>query len=119
MLSTTTLLAFTALLSTTTAYERTKDFTGLGQIRTVYIGSNHEDLGCLTATGQWTVDESQCGTFVTAPVAENSYNNQFHLSSTKAGACGIDVATFKCGGGVKWSIFGVCFHLCLAPTGCK
>jgi uncharacterized membrane protein len=107
MLSTTALLAFTALLSTTTAAYETKDFTGLGQIRTVYIGSNHEDLGCLTSAGQWTVDESQCGTFVTAQI-DNSYG-QFHLFSTEAGACGIDVATFKCGDGVKWSIFGVCF----------
>ncbi|KAK4151556.1 hypothetical protein C8A00DRAFT_35807 [Chaetomidium leptoderma] len=102
MLSRTVLLAFTALLSTAIAASRTPDFTGVGQIRTLYIGTGHEDLGCLTSTGKWTIDESQCGTFAAAKANDNS----FHLFATEEGGCGIDVATFKCGGGVKGGTFG-------------
>ncbi|KAL2195399.1 hypothetical protein P885DRAFT_79339 [Corynascus similis CBS 632.67] len=100
----TLLLALTALLplSAAAAVAKRPAFTGPGQLRTFYIRGDHEDLGCVTSEGKWTVDESQCGVFVT----ERLDSNQFHLRALKAGQCGIDVATFKCGGGVKEAVFG-------------
>ena len=78
------------------------DFAGLGQIRTLYIGRDHDDLGCLTGAGKWTADESECGTFAAEPIG----NSTFHLSVPEGG-CGVDVATFKCGADVEGAIFGV------------
>lgn len=103
MLSKTILLALSALLPAVCAEQKRSDFVGLGQLRTLYIGTGHEDLGCLTSAGQWTVDESQCGVFAAAPLD----NGVFHLFAPKTGGCGVDVATFKCGGGVKGATFGV------------
>lgn len=100
----TVLLAVATLLSTASAERNTKDFTGLGQIRTLYIGRGHDDLGCLTSAGKWTANESLCGTFA----AEQISDVTFHLFAPKVGGCGVDVATFKCGDGVKGGIFGVC-----------
>ncbi|KAH6839500.1 hypothetical protein B0I37DRAFT_235736 [Chaetomium sp. MPI-CAGE-AT-0009] len=96
------LLALTTLLPAAAA-SATKDFTGLGQLRTLYIGSDHDDLGCVTSAGKWTTDESQCGVFS----AERIANGQFQLfAPQEAGGCGVEVATFKCGRGVKGGIFG-------------
>lgn len=105
------LLAASALLSAA-AFEpkvsaavfkpKATDFAGLGQIRTLYIGRGHDDLGCLTGAGKWTADESECGTFA----AEQIGNSTFHLSVPEGG-CGVDVATFKCGANVEGAIFGV------------
>jgi hypothetical protein len=100
----TVFLAAATLLSTASAGQNRKDFTGLGQIRTLYIGRGHDDLGCLTSAGKWTTDESLCGTFAAAQISDVT----FHLFAPKAGGCGIDVATFKCGDGVQGgAIFGV------------
>jgi hypothetical protein len=93
------LLALSALLPSTLA----KDFTGFGQLRTLHIGSDHSDLGCVTSAGKWTTDESQCGVFS----AEQLANGQFQLfAPQEAGGCGIEVATFKCGREVKGGVFG-------------
>ena len=97
------LLALTSLLPST-ATASSKDFTGLGQLRTLYIGDDHDDLGCVTSSGKWTTDESKCGFFS----VESLPNGQFQLFAPQAaGGCGIDVATFKCGQGVKGATFGV------------
>jgi hypothetical protein len=113
MLAQTILLTLTTLLSTAVSAQRTvksssefpisKDFTGIGQLRTVYIRDDHEDLGCLTNTGKWTVDEAQCGNFAAVQIKEG----QFHLVAAGVGGCGIEVATFKCASDVKVDIFGV------------
>ncbi len=94
--------AFEPKVSAAVFEPKAKDFAGLGQIRTLYIGRGHDDLGCLTSTGKWTADESQCGTFA----AEQIGNSTFHLSVPEGG-CGVDVATFKCGANVEGAIFGV------------
>jgi hypothetical protein len=88
----------------------TKDFSGHGQLRALYINDDHQDLGCLTAVGKWTSDESQCGIFVATqlPAASQAVSN-FQLSAPGIGNCGIDVATFKCGDDVKPVTFGVRF----------
>lgn len=96
------LLAVGPLLPLASAEPEAKDFSGLGQIRTLYIGRGHDDLGCLTSAGKWTVDESKCGTFA----AEQISNSTFHLFAPEGG-CGVDVATFRCGDDVKGAIFGV------------
>jgi hypothetical protein len=96
------LLTASAILSAVAVDPKAKDFTGLGQIRTLYIERDHNDLGCLTSAGKWTVDEAQCGTFSTEQISDST----FHLSAPE-GPCGIDVATFKCGSDVQAAIFGV------------
>ncbi|KAK3301724.1 uncharacterized protein B0T15DRAFT_321892 [Chaetomium strumarium] len=87
------------------------DWKGQGQVRTRYIQNPYPDLGCLTSAGQWTTNEALCGVFETSWI--NNYT--FYLSSvpsngpsanSKAGACGIDVNNFRCGGGVREAVFG-------------
>ena len=105
------LLTLTALLPAWAAptAAATKDFSGYGQLRALYINDDHEDLGCLTAVGKWTTDESQCGIFVAEQLSASSQAlSNFNLSAPGIGGCGIDVATFKCGDGVKTQTFGVC-----------
>lgn len=66
-------------------------------------------MGCSTADGLWTVDESQCGTF-TGKLAPDGIS--YEVSSTK-GVCatsgrpidGLQVATFVCGKGVTTDYF--------------
>lgn len=109
------LLALTSLLpNAAVASSSSKDFTGLGQLRTLYIGDDHDDLGCVTSSGKWTTDESQCGFFSVEPLP----NGQFQLFAPQAaGGCGIDGATFKCGHGVKGATFGVrIFHVFVSPS---
>ena len=112
MLPQTILLTLTALLSAVSAQRNvksasespsSKDFTGIGQLRTLYIRDDHEDLGCLTNTGKWTVNEAQCGNFAAVQIKEG----QFHLVAAGVGGCGIEGATFKCASEVKVDIFGV------------
>ncbi|KAK0663941.1 hypothetical protein QBC41DRAFT_350103 [Cercophora samala] len=79
-----------------------QDFNGLGQIRTLYVRENNQDLGCLTSAGKWTTIESLCGEFHAQRVGSN---NEFRLS-TEAGSCGIEGVTFKCAYGVQSGIFG-------------
>ncbi|KAL2131974.1 hypothetical protein VTI74DRAFT_4375 [Chaetomium olivicolor] len=119
------LFALAVLLpfSSTTASPITKkaipaDFTGLGQIRTFYIGQTHDDLGCLTSAGQWTVDEKLCGVFKAKrpeeqiiTLASIGTGNATGVDSQQGAEvsvaeCGIDVAKFKCGGGVNGAVFG-------------
>ncbi|KAL2189191.1 hypothetical protein L209DRAFT_752412 [Thermothelomyces heterothallicus CBS 203.75] len=96
------LLALTALLLTPTAASGSPSFTGHGQLRALHNTGDHEDLGCLTSEGKWTVEEPLCGVFA----ADRIDDYQFRLRSIEAGECGVDVATFKCGGGVKAAGFG-------------
>jgi hypothetical protein len=113
MLPQTILLTLTALLSTAVSAQRnvksssesssSKDFTGLGQLRALYIRDDHEDLGCLTKMGKWTVNEAQCGNFAAVQIKEG----QFHLVAAGVGGCGIEGATFKCAKEVKVDTFGV------------
>ncbi|KAK4039490.1 hypothetical protein C8A01DRAFT_47057 [Parachaetomium inaequale] len=100
------LLTLTAALAAPTSTP-TKDFSGYGQLRTLYIHDDHEDLGCLTAVGKWTADESQCGIFVAEQLpAPPQVLSNFQLSAPGIGNCGIEVATFKCGEDVKPVTFG-------------
>jgi len=98
----------TAFLITTlaallpTAAAGSQDFTGLGQLRTLYIGDDHQDLGCVTSAGKWTVDEAECGAFAAQPLD----NGVFQLWSHGAGGCGINAGTLQCGGGIKGASFG-------------
>ncbi|AEO69690.1 uncharacterized protein THITE_2053822 [Thermothielavioides terrestris NRRL 8126] len=92
MLPQTLLLALSALF-TAAAADTPQDFTGLGEIRTLYIWPDHPDLGCLTSAGQWTTNETLCGSFTT----QWTSNLTFYLSATATGSCGIDGATFRCG----------------------
>ncbi len=94
--------AFEPKISAAVFEPKDKDFAGHGQIRTLYIGRGHDDLGCLTSAGKWTADDAQCGTFA----SERIGNSTFHLSVPEGG-CGVDVATFKCGASVEAAIFGV------------
>jgi hypothetical protein len=79
------------------------DWKGQGQVRTRYINDPYPDLGCLTSSGQWTTNEALCGAFETSWL--NNYT--FYLNNKDDSACGIDVSTFKCVGGVSQGIFGV------------
>ncbi|KAL2155747.1 hypothetical protein VTH82DRAFT_489 [Thermothelomyces myriococcoides] len=92
------LLALAALLPVSIAASA---FDGRGQLRTLYISGDHEDLGCLTSDGKWTVNEDQCGVFIADRINEAEY----YLSSEKAGPCGVQAATFKCAEDVKPGIF--------------
>ena len=84
------------------------DFQGTGQIIT-YTASSSANVGCLTAAGQWTVDNSQCGTFTGTLLADGVSLN---ISST-AGICGTDYLngqggqTFNCGQG-SYTKYSVC-----------
>ncbi|KAK4224243.1 hypothetical protein QBC38DRAFT_25008 [Podospora fimiseda] len=82
-------------------------FSGLGQIRTLYIGRDHDDLGCLTSQGKWTTDEALCGTFYAYRLSTNAKGmSTFRLAGVDVGICGIAPAgVFKCGG-VKDVDFG-------------
>ncbi|GAB1320986.1 hypothetical protein MFIFM68171_11196 [Madurella fahalii] len=94
------LLTLATALTLTLPATAARDFSGLGQIRTLYVVGNHEDLGCLTGEGKWTTDESQCGTFAAVRDGLN-----FKLTALEAGKCGVDVATFKCGHVGKGGVF--------------
>lgn len=80
-----------------------RDFSGLGQIRMLHNAGDHEDLGCLTSAGGWTTDEARCGVFRAARTAEHA----IRLHALRAGVCGVETATFRCGDGVREIIFGV------------
>ncbi|KAL1840379.1 hypothetical protein VTJ49DRAFT_505 [Mycothermus thermophilus] len=77
-------------------------FNGTGQLRTVYNRPPHDDLGCLTKDGKWTVDEPLCGVFTA--VRTGNYND-YTLSAEGSGPCGIDHIYFTCGEGVTPRIF--------------
>ncbi|KAL2272000.1 hypothetical protein VTJ83DRAFT_1371 [Remersonia thermophila] len=77
-------------------------FNGTGQVRTLYNRQPHDDLGCLTKDGKWTVDEPLCGVFT----ARRTGNyNDYTLSAEGAGACGLDHIYFVCGEDVAPYIF--------------
>lgn len=103
--------ALTAAITTTTAAAAVaaptssswRDFSGLGQIRMLHNAGDHEDLGCLTSAGRWTTDEARCGVFRAARAAEHA----IRLHALRAGVCGVETATFRCGDGVREIIFGV------------
>ncbi|KAK4220707.1 hypothetical protein QBC38DRAFT_333836, partial [Podospora fimiseda] len=75
-------------------------FSGLGQIRTLYIARDHDDLGCLTSQGKWTTDEALCGNFYAYRLSKNAKGmSTFRLAGVDVGMCGITPAgIFKCGG---------------------
>ncbi|VBB87232.1 Putative protein of unknown function [Podospora comata] len=96
------LTIFTPLLACIVfSWALAEDFSGPGQIRTLDVRENNQDLGCLTSKGKWTTVESLCGEFYAQRVGSN---NEFRLSSTGGGSCGIDGVTFKCG--IQSGIFG-------------
>ncbi|KAL2158164.1 hypothetical protein VTH06DRAFT_4732 [Thermothelomyces fergusii] len=99
----TSLLALAALLPIATAVPGPSSFTGYGQLRALYNKGDHEDLGCLTSDGKWTVDEDRCGIFLSDRINDSQ---QFRLYGVGAGQCGIDVATFKCNTEIKTTVFG-------------
>lgn len=114
MLPQTILLTLAALLPTAVSAQRnvksgesapTPDFTGLGQLRALYIRDDHEDLGCLTNTGKWTVNEAQCGNFAAVQIKEG----QFHLVAAGVGGCGVEAGVFRCERDVKAGTFGVSY----------
>lgn len=83
-----------------------RSFTGRGQLRTRWYQGDYDDLGCLTDTGLWTSDESQCGTFTAQPLEGVSTLVTYTLSSA-AGPCWIVGAKFECGWGQQPGWFGV------------
>ncbi|KAK3994282.1 hypothetical protein QBC44DRAFT_340977 [Cladorrhinum sp. PSN332] len=65
-------------------------FSGLGQIRTVYIGRDRDDLGCLTSAGKWTTDEALCGVFYAYRLSSSAQGvSTFRLAGVDIGICGI------------------------------
>lgn len=82
-----------------------ESFIGKGQLRTLWDGGEHEDLGCLTDTGLWSSNEALCGTFTGTPL--DGYNIKTFNLTTAAGPCGILGAQFNCGEGNQPSPFGV------------
>ena len=83
----------------------TASFTGRGQIRTLWNQGDYADLGCLTAAGLWTTNNSLCGTFTGTALTTSSLPT-FRLSSS-AGPCWIYGAQFKCEQGGAGYEFGV------------
>jgi hypothetical protein len=64
------------------------EWSGSGQIRAMDSDDRTKDVGCLTADGQWTSDESLCGTFTATQLTSAAAT----VSST-AGNCYIP---FQC-----------------------
>lgn len=91
----TLLLTVTAALALTVpAATAAEDWSGRGQIRTLYNQGNHEDLGCLNSRGQWIVDEPLCGVFEAVRRPESG---QFiELYSVEHGRCWVDNVYFRC-----------------------
>jgi hypothetical protein len=84
-------------------------FSGVGQIRTQWNEGDHADLGCLTDTGKWTVDDKLCGIFTAAPIP--GYSIYSYSLSTKEGPCYIYGASIVCDNGNTGypSVFGVSY----------
>ncbi|SPQ21426.1 536990c9-d2c6-4d05-980b-aaab1fa32765 [Thermothielavioides terrestris] len=72
-----------------------KSFIGKGQLRTRWNDGDYADLGCLTDGGQWTANETLCGVFTGAPLAQPTGMWQFTLT-TAEGGCYIIGSEFKC-----------------------
>jgi hypothetical protein len=68
---------------------------------------DHADLGCLTAAGLWTTDDSLCGTFTGTRLNTSSLPT-YKLTSA-AGPCYIYGAQFECGHWKQGYEFGVSF----------
>ena len=81
------------------------NFDGQGQIRTRWHeqAEGFPDIGCLTNKGQWTVDESLCGTFTGA-----RYDLHNLTLATSEGTCWTIGAVFKCEPPAATHYFGVC-----------
>ncbi|VBB75938.1 Putative protein of unknown function [Podospora comata] len=81
-------------------------FFGAGQIRTLWNQGDHSNLGCLTNTGLWTTNESQCGTFVSKELTTGYSVKTFQLF-TSAGPCSIYGAKFYCDKNATPFLFGL------------
>lgn len=99
-----TLTSLTTAIALPTASSPPQSFTGKGQLRTLWNAGDHADLGCLTASGQWTANNALCGTF-TATQVDGGSLRAFQLASS-AGPCRIYGARFTCEAGEGYS-FGV------------
>ena len=99
-----TLTSLTAAVALPTASSPPQSFTGKGQLRALWNAGDHADLGCLTASGQWTANNALCGTF-TATQVDGGSLRAFQLASS-AGPCRIYGARFTCEAGEGYS-FGV------------
>ncbi|EAA32452.2 hypothetical protein GE21DRAFT_7498 [Neurospora crassa] len=110
-LSTAAPLGLTAASTSALSHSSTltqKSFSGTGQIRTLWDGSSHDDLGCLTASGRWTTDENLCGTFIAVRKDGDSIGaTQFTLTSKEAGPCEMSGTTFVCEKGLDGYSFGI------------
>ncbi|KAK6084335.1 hypothetical protein SCUP515_01449 [Seiridium cupressi] len=87
MLRNITLAALAGVASATT-------FNGTGQLRTLssLTADRGTDLGCLTNAGNWTTEDSLCGTF-TGTRSGSVYTTLTSLD----GPCTIDDSKFTCG----------------------
>jgi hypothetical protein len=68
-------------------------FVGTGKLG-MYHDATGTYMGCSTADGLWTVDESQCATFTGTTVTEGTIT--YYQISTDVGLCGTSV-DFSCG----------------------
>ncbi|KAK3950332.1 hypothetical protein QBC32DRAFT_399567 [Pseudoneurospora amorphoporcata] len=85
-----------------------RSWSGTGQIRTLWDGSSHDDLGCLTASGRWTTDENSCGTFTAVRKDGATIGaTQFTLTSKEAGPCEMLGTTLVCEKGRGGYSFGI------------
>ncbi|KAJ4415710.1 hypothetical protein N0V85_002585 [Neurospora sp. IMI 360204] len=112
LLSLSTAAPVSTILASTSVASRssnvTTSFSGTGQIRTLWDGASHDDLGCLTASGRWTTDENSCGTFVAVRKDGDSIGaTQFTLASKEAGPCEMLGTTFVCEKGRGGYSFGI------------
>ncbi|KAK0727632.1 hypothetical protein B0T26DRAFT_636695 [Lasiosphaeria miniovina] len=79
-------------------------FNGTGQIRTVwgYGDQYRADLGCLTAAGLWTADDSRCDIFDAV-----RFNASTFTLASSAGPCRVLGAEFTCAKGNEGYYFGL------------
>ncbi|KAK4035225.1 hypothetical protein C8A01DRAFT_38317 [Parachaetomium inaequale] len=100
-----TSLTTAAAIPTSSPPRSPPSFTGKGQLRALWNQGDHADLGCLTATGLWTADDSLCGTFTAAKLDTSSLPT--YTLTSAAGPCHIYGARFECGQGYQGYEFGI------------
>lgn len=89
------------------ALTKSQSFNGVGQIRAQWNQGDYIDLGCLTDSGKWTVNNTLCGTFTATPYTASSIYS--YRLSTNQGPCYIYGARVVCDNGNTGyeAIFGV------------
>ena len=109
-------LAVSALAAPTPTPENTPEpydpkpntlFNGTGQVRTRNWKGDHEDLGCLTKEGRWTVNEALCGVFKAERFRPDRGSIDLWRLSSKAGPCRLYGSDFICETGFAGYEFGV------------